>query len=158
MAFPFGGDSLAPRAHPDMPSAVRDDYDEARSIVGLSVRGACALLRLATEKLVQELEPGNGTLNDRIGRLVARGVALQIQQGLDTLRVIGNEAVHPGELVLDDDIDTAFGLFNVMNMMVEESITRPRHLQEMYDKMPVKKREGIDRRDSHTTQNTSSDT
>ncbi|MBF6618766.1 MAG: DUF4145 domain-containing protein [Patulibacter sp.] len=148
MVFPSGGQSSAPRAHPDMPEDVRADYDEARAIIDSSVRGACALLRLATEKLVlQHLQRDGGTLNDRIGKLVQNGIAPQIQQGLDTLRVIGNEAVHPAELDLRDDAETAQGLFSILNMMVEEAITRPRHLEEMYAKIPERKREGIEQRD-----------
>lgn len=72
MVFPAGGQSSAPRAHPDMPEDVRTDYDEARAIVDSSVRGACALLRLATEKFVQQLQPDGRNLNDRIGKLVAK--------------------------------------------------------------------------------------
>ncbi len=50
MVYP--GASLAPRPHTDMPEELASDYDEARSIVSSSPRGAAALLRLATERLV----------------------------------------------------------------------------------------------------------
>jgi hypothetical protein len=39
-------------------------------------------------------------LNTDIGNLVKEGLSVDIQQALDSLRVIGNESVHPGELDL----------------------------------------------------------
>lgn len=61
--------------------------------------------------------------------------------------MIGNEAVHPAELDLRDDVETAQGLFTVLNMMVDETITRPRRRKEMYAKLPDRKRQGIEQRD-----------
>jgi hypothetical protein len=136
-----------PRPHVDMPPSVRPDYEEARRIVMMSPRGACALLRLATEKLVEELQPEGADLNGRIGRMVANGLPPMIQQALDALRVIGNEAVHPGTLDLKDDTDMATSLFNLMNLIVEDRITRPKHVAEMYAKLPASKLQGIENRD-----------
>ena len=138
----------AVRSHFDMPADVRADHEEARSIVAMSPRGACALLRLATQKLVNDhLQPEGGDLNDRIRRLVAAGLPVPVQQALDALRVIGNEAVHPGELDLRDDVETANGLFMLMNVIVEDRITRPKHIDEMYAKLPPGKLQGIVNRD-----------
>jgi hypothetical protein len=69
-----------------------------RAVLNLSPRSGCALLRLATEKLVEQLQPEGRDLNERIGRLVEDGLPVQVQRVLDALRVIGNEAIHPGEL------------------------------------------------------------
>lgn len=62
---------------------------------------------------------------------------MQVQQALDALRVIGNEAVHPGELDLRDDVDTASGLFELINVVVEDRITRPKRVAEMFAKLPA---------------------
>lgn len=140
--------SGGPRPHVDMPPEARADYEEARTIIGSSVRGACGLLRLATEKLVEALQPDGRDLNDRIGKLVAAGLPVMIQQALDSLRVIGNEAVHPGQMDLRDDLDTAIGLFDLLNVIVEDRITRPKHIAQMYAKLPAGKLQGIVNRDT----------
>ncbi len=146
MVFPTV--SGGPRPHVDMPADVRADYEEARTIVRLSPRGACALLRLATQKLVNaHLQPEGGDLNDRIRRLVETGLPPLVQQSLDVLRVIGNEAVHPGELDLRDDVETANSLFMLLNVIVEDRIARPKHVAEMYAKLPAGKIQGIVARD-----------
>jgi hypothetical protein len=38
-----------------------------------------------------------------------------VQQSLDIVRVIGNDAVHPGQIDLTDDIETATKLFVLIN-------------------------------------------
>jgi hypothetical protein len=139
--------SSAPRAHVDMPEEVKADYEEARSILGASPRGACALLRLANEKLVNDLQPEGRDLNDRIGRLVQAGLPVMVQQSLDAVRVIGNEAVHPGELDLRDDAETAIGLCRLINVVVENRIAEPARVGAIYAGLPTRKVEGIERRD-----------
>lgn len=77
-------------------------YNEARAVASQSPRSAAALLRLCTEMLVQRLCKESNVpwtnLNDGIGQLVQQGLSPTIQQSLDTLRVIGNAAVHPGQV------------------------------------------------------------
>lgn len=136
------------RPHIDMPEDIKTDYDEARSILTVSPRGACALLRLATQKLVNDLEPGNGDLNDKTRRLVEKGLPEQAQQALDVLRVTGNNAVHPGEMDLRDDAGTASGLLNVLNFIVQDRIAQPKAIQRMFGALPDAAREAIERRDS----------
>lgn len=140
----FGG---GPRPHVDMPPDVKLDYEEARRIVNLSPRGACALLRVACEKLAEDLQPEGRDLNDRIGKLVQNGLPVMVQQAMDTLRVIGSQAVHPGVIDLRDDVDTATALFELLNVVVEDRITRPQRIAEMYAKLPGQKLQGIANRD-----------
>lgn len=71
-------------------------------------------------------------INDDIGALVKKGLPVEVQQALDSLRVIGNNALHPGELDLRDDIETALALFGVMNYTVEQRIAQPKKLQALY--------------------------
>jgi hypothetical protein len=137
-----------PRPHPDAPEEILRDYEEARSIVQLSPRGACALLRLAVQELVDDLLSGDDKLNDKIGRLVEeQNLPIQVQQSLDILRVVGNNAVHPGELDLRDDTQTATGHFNLLNFLVEDRIARPKQIEQLYGKLPPGALEQIEKRD-----------
>ena len=68
-----------------------------------------------------------------------------MQQSLDAVRVIGNEAVHPGTLDLKDDRDTATRLFDLMNIIAEQMISNPKHVKEIYEKIPEEKRKAIEK-------------
>lgn len=139
---------IAPTANPDMPEDVTVDYNEATSILVASPRGAAALLRLALQKLCKHLgEPGKHIDTD-IKSLVAKGLDVRVQQALDSLRVIGNEAVHPGTLDLKDDRRTATTLFHLLNLVVDKMISEPKHVQSVYDMLPESKRKGIEKRDT----------
>ncbi len=136
-----------PRPHADMPGDVRRDYEEARAIVASSPRGAAALLRLAVQKLCVALGEKGKKIDDDIASLVKKGLDPQVQQALDVLRVIGNNAVHPGEIQLDDDVDTATSLFGLVNFIVDQCITRPRKLATLYENLPEGARRAIEERD-----------
>lgn len=141
--------SSAPRPHVDMPQDVKGDYEEARAIVMDSPRGACALLRLATQKLADDLVEGSASLDQKIATLVSEGVASQVAQALDALRVVGNNAVHPLEMNLDDDVGTASALFECLNVIVEDRVARPRRIGRVFEKLPEGARAAITRRDGH---------
>lgn len=132
----------------DMPDEIRADFEEARSILALSPRGAAALLRLAIQKLLPVLGAQPSDINKMIGELVSSGkIPPAIQQALDSVRVIGNEAVHPGELDLKDDIQTATTLFNLINFIVVKAITEPNEIAAIYAGLPAAKLVGIAQRD-----------
>jgi Domain of unknown function (DUF4145) len=138
----------APLPHGEMPEPVQKDYMEAREVVATSPRSACALLRLALQKLCAELGQPGKNINADIGALVSDGLPAGVQQALDALRVIGNNAVHPGELDLSDDTETALALFDVMNYIVDQRIAQPKRLEALYDKLPEGAREAIAKRDA----------
>lgn len=75
-------------------------------------------------------------INDDIGALVETGLPLKIQQALDIVRVVGNNAVHPGEIDLRDDNESALKLFRLVNMIVEALITQPKEVDALFDKLP----------------------
>lgn len=139
--------SGAPPPHPEMPEAVRFDYEEAADIAARSPRGAAGLLRLAIQKLVNELEPDKN-LNDGIGKLVERGLDPTVQQALDIVRVVGNNALHPGEMDVNDSPQTAMALFGLTNEITEAMIARPRRVAALYGTLPEGAREAVVKRDA----------
>jgi hypothetical protein len=133
----------------DIPDDVLRDYEEARSILNLSPRGAAALLRLAIQKLCKFLGEKGENINDDISSLVKKGLSPIIQKSLDVVRVVGNEAVHPGTLDLRDNRDVASKLFNLVNLVAEQMISHPKHVNEMYDVVvPEAKKKQIKKRDA----------
>jgi hypothetical protein len=140
--------SVAPLPIDEMPEDVKEDFNEARTIVNDSPRAAAALLRLAIEKLLPQIGAEGKTIDQMIGYMVReKNLPVRIQKALDSLRVIGNEAVHPGELDLKDDINTALALFRVLNVIVHEMIIQPKEIDELYEMIPESKKTGINNRD-----------
>jgi hypothetical protein len=138
----------APLAHPEMPDPVKQDYEEARSVFGRSPRSSSALLRLAIQKLSTHLGQPGKNLNEDIGELVASGLPVQIQRSLDIVRVVGNNQVHPGVLDVRDDPETATRLFELVNLIVEDRVARPKQIDALYMKLPEGARKQIEERDA----------
>jgi hypothetical protein len=131
-----------------MPTNVKEDFIEARNIVNASPRAATALLRLALQKLMVHLGESGKNINDDIANLVKKGLSPTIQKALDAVRVVGNNAVHPGELDLKDDNETAVALFGLVNLIVNARITQPKEVDELYSKIPTGAKEAIEKRDN----------
>lgn len=141
--------NTAPLPHPDLPDDVKADYEEARSILPNSPRGAAALLRLAIQKLCKHLGQEGQNINSDIKSLVQKGLPEKVQQSLDIVRVVGNNAVHPGQLDLKDDADTANCMFELVNLIVDVMITQPKHVDDLYQSVvPESQREAIAKRDA----------
>ena len=138
----------APLANADLPGDIRDDYNEASSILDMSPRGAAALLRLAIQKLCKELGQPGKNINADIAALVAEGLNLKIQQALDVVRVIGNDAVHPGQIDLRDDRTIANNLFRMVNLIADRMISEPKSIEEAYEGLPERARAAIAKRDN----------
>lgn len=140
----------APPANPDLSDDIRRDYDEASRILDLSPRGAAALLRLALQKLCKELGQPGKNINDDIKALVADGLDPVVQQALDSIRVHGNKAVHPGDIDLREEPGTAEVLFGVLNLIVDKMISSPKRVEELYKALPEKELQRIEKRDGRT--------
>lgn len=149
LVFPVMKTGPLPNA--DLPPEIRSDIEEARGIVELSPRGAAALLRLAIQKLCAYLGERGKNIDEDIASLVKKGLNPLVQQSLDVVRVIGNEAVHPGVIDLRDDRASAERLFDLVNIVAEQMITHPRSVREMYEKLPSSKIDAIQRRDGNST-------
>jgi hypothetical protein len=131
----------------DLDAGIQEDYQEARSILAKSPRGAAALLRLCIQKLCVQLGEKGRDLNTDIGNLVKKGLPVQIQQALDIVRVIGNNAVHPGQIDLIDDQDTAMVLFQLVNRIADDRLTQPKLTQALFNSLPQAARDAIEKRD-----------
>ena len=71
-----------------------------------------------------------------------------IQKVLDVVRVVGNKAVHPGQIAFDvDDKATATMLMRLLNIIVERMITEPKEIGSLYQGLPESVRESIEKRD-----------
>lgn len=147
MIYPLHSTVESP--NPDLPQTIQDDYEEARLIANFSPRGAAALLRLAVQKLCQHLgEPGRN-INADVASLVAKGLPVSVQQALDSVRVIGNEAVHPGSIDLRDDVSTVYRLFKLVNFIASKMISEPKEIADLYNGLPPDKLAGISKRDGN---------
>ena len=123
-------------------------YNEAVNIVTDSPKGAAAILRLALQKLLKQIGKDGKNINDDIKELVSEGLSPKIQKSLDLLRVVGNNAVHPGHISFDDDSDIALKLFKVLNIIADEMITRPKEVEDLYDDIiPEDTKKHIENRD-----------
>lgn len=137
--------------HVDMPAEIKALYLEALSVIDLSPKASSALLRLALQNLMPLLGANTGKLDKDIAKLVAEGLPVEIQQALDYCRVIGNNAVHPNELNLDDTPEMAHAMFDMINFIVEEKIAKPKRVKELFSKLPTGAKEAIDKRDKKPT-------
>ncbi|HWS85132.1 MAG TPA: DUF4145 domain-containing protein [Ktedonobacteraceae bacterium] len=99
--YPTDTIGITPHPSTDMPEDVAKDFNEARSVFSGSPRSSAALLRLAVQKLCKCLGQSGKKINDDIAALVKAGLTPRVQKALDIVRVIGNNAVHPGEIDLE---------------------------------------------------------
>ena len=140
--------SPAPTPNPDLPEDIKTDYEEARTIISRSPRGACVLLRLCVQKLCGFLGESGKDINADIAALVKKGLNPKIQKSLDIVRVIGNEAVHPGQIDLKDDHATAIQLFQLVNVIVDAMIGQPKRIDAVYERIPPTQLKQIEERDN----------
>jgi hypothetical protein len=145
MIYPSTGGAALPNN--DLPNDVKLDYEEARTILNQSPRGATALLRLAIQKLCIHLGEKGNTINEDIKNLVSKGLPIKVQQSLDIVRVIGNNAVHPGQIDLTDDIDTASKLFVLINIISDVMISQPKEVDKLFNSLPENQLASIKQRD-----------
>lgn len=132
----------------DMPESVKQLYKEAGLIASKSPRAACALLRLAVERLCMELGVNEKNIDANIAELVKKGLSVEVQRALDVLRVVGNKAVHPGQIAFNvDDKVTADALMELLNIITDRMISEPKKIEAMYSALPQRALDAIQRRD-----------
>ena len=147
----FPAQRVGPEPNADLPEEILRDVEEARTILNLSPRGAAALLRLCVQKLCATLGERGKNIDDDIASLVAKGLNPTVQKSLDVVRVIGNEAVHPGVIDLRDDRDTGIQLLTLVNIIAEQMISQPKMIDDLYEKLPEGKKQAIQERDQRAS-------
>ena len=132
-----------PGPHADMPGQVKKVYEEARKVASKSAGATAALLRKAAEMLCREVlweEHGGGSkwpsLDKGIAKLKDAGVlSPKCVEGLTIVRLVGNDAVHEGVIDMEEDEQSLELLFDLINDIVQETISRPRERKAMSAKI-----------------------
>lgn len=140
-------ETSAPPPIDGMSEMIKEIYDEARNVYTMSPKASAALLRLAIQNICIELGEKGKNINEDIKELVKKGLPVQIQQALDSIRVIGNNAVHPGTIDFNDKNNYAIQLFNMVNIIVNDRIIQPKKIEEIYKSLPETALDGIEKRD-----------
>jgi hypothetical protein len=83
--------------------------------------------RLSAQKLMTHLVRQGKDINNISGEERPRS---RNPDGLDIVRVTGNNAVRPGELV--EDTDAAVALLQLINLVVERKIATQKRIEEMF--------------------------
>lgn len=119
--------SSAPPAQEDMPEEVLALYKEAASIVSDSPSAACLLIRKALEVLLADLtkETNLNKMITVITEDATKPWAKPLTPLLTSIRLIGNDAVHPREINRADNEQTALTLFSFLNICVDQLISQP---------------------------------
>lgn len=131
----------------DLNPDIQADYNEAARVLTDSPRAAAALLRLGLQKLCIQLGQKGKNINDDIAELVKGGLSPTIQKALDALRITGNNAVHPGEINLDEDPAKVVALFSLINFIAQKLLTEPKEIEALYDALPDDAKTAVEKRD-----------
>lgn len=148
LVYPILGFGPEPSIH--LTAEALSDYEEARAVANASPRAAAALLRLAVQRLCAAIVGDGRKLSDAIAELRRRGLPDEVCKALDAVRVIGNNAVHPGELDFRDNPQVVESLFRLVNIVAERMIGEPKQIAEIFGALPEGAKAAIGRRDGKT--------
>lgn len=138
MIYPI--DSNVSNPNEDMPDNVKSVYYEAKIVLNISPKSACTLLRLALEMLLNELDMDGRTLNDKINNYCNDFDSNnRLIKAFHLVRIVGNEAVHPGTIDIDDNEDVARAMFEILNEIVDETITKKNKMDAIFEYLPEEK-------------------
>lgn len=132
----------------NMPENVKEIYEEASLVLGDSPRASCALWRLALQELIKYLKENievyselkNRNIDEDIKEIINIGNFYQgqkdvLKEAMDSIRLVGNKASHPSELDINDNSEIANILFEMINFIVGEIITKPKEMEEKLNKL-----------------------
>lgn len=152
--FPDNGMAALPED--DMPEDVKIDYVEAARIFSKSPRGAAALLRLGLQKLCKHLGEDGSNINNDIRSLAAKNILPpMVVKVADTVRITGNNAVHPGTMKEEDFDFVASKMFDLLNFIVKKGISESKELDALYQLTPEGPRKSAEDKDAKFKANNS---
>ena len=124
--------SFAPWPTQDMPCDIKDAYLEARGVVASSPKAASALLRMGLQNLMMHLGENGKNIELDMSNLIKKGLPKKFHHALWAAGVIGARSIKPNEITPRDDVNTAIALFNLLNMMVEATISQQKKVKRLY--------------------------
>ncbi|MEE8079167.1 MAG: DUF4145 domain-containing protein, partial [Pseudomonadales bacterium] len=98
------------------------------------------------QRLCNELVEKDTNINTAIAELVKKGLPERVQQALDIVRVTGNNAVHPGQIDVDN-AEVVGKLFELINVITEYTISMPERIGNIYSDLPETALNQIEKRD-----------
>jgi hypothetical protein len=128
--------SVAPWPSEDMPTNIREDFLEARNVLEVSPKSACAILRLCLHRLLDHLARSGREIDLSSIVLLRKGTPQKLTDALWAVKAIGPGAIPPAEISPKDDIRTAISLFELINLIVEATISRQREADQFYNMLP----------------------
>lgn len=132
-------ESLAnvPNPNSDICTEAQELYLEAAKVLTYSPRAATALLRVTLETMLTKDLHLSGSIYNMIGQLYSTGIPEQLEIGLHFARIAGNAADHvePGMIQLNgtDGQKTALALFDIINFLADDQISRKKRLLNLSD-------------------------
>ncbi|PEO24937.1 hypothetical protein COL24_00880 [Bacillus toyonensis] len=137
-----------PQPHEDMPKHISKTFKEAGSVMDLSLGSSAALARLTLENLLIHLGYEGYSLNDKIGKVIKDGeISKKTEKALDVIRVYGNSGAHSGIIDLEELPWVPATLLKLINLVVDDLITAPKEIDNMFDALPAGIKAGIEKRD-----------
>lgn len=129
--------NTAPLPNSDLPESAMVNYKEAASVFSRSPRAAAAMLRLVVQDICVFMGGKGKDMQKDIDYLIKeKELPKNMVKAMDAVRIVGNEAIHPGEMDLQDDAQTVGVLFGLVNRIAEKLITEPRKDEEFYASLP----------------------
>lgn len=120
----------------DMPKNIKDLYNEASSVFELSPRSSLAIIRLALDLLCIELgAKEQDNLFNKVEWLYNENVIdAELKELAHGVRGLGNGAVHPRNIDEEINKNDAIIVFELLNIIVEEKITKENRKNELVNR------------------------
>lgn len=122
----------------DLTNEQKQLFNEAKDIFDISPKAAGALLRSVIERILRDKFPEYSKWF--LGRILSRpevknALSNEIIQLCETCKLIGNDAAHSSMIIYEDESKQEVELlFELINAIAEELLSKPRKRQEKLDK------------------------
>ena len=133
--------------NPDMPEVAKGLYMESAKILQDSPRASAALLRLALQEILNKVVEGGekNSINDNI-RIIGKQVDKHTRDAMDLIRINGNNAVHPGEIQIEEE--TTEYMYKLLNIIVQKLISDKKQIDDLYNNLSENQKKSIKERDN----------